>query len=312
MMVRHVHELPEDRERLLRKAVRLEWLTIAYLLSAIGALYLTLGNSQALKAAWFEDSLSLAPPIAFLIAVRVRNRQPDDEFPYGYHRAVNIAFLCASLTLLTLGAYILYDSVAKLIAFEHPPIGTVTLLGRQIWLGWLMLAALAWSAIPAVLLGRAKIPLAEALHEKVLYADAKMNKADWLTATAAGLGIIGVALGLWWADAVAATLISLDITYDGWSNLRNAVANLMDSRPRTYDGKPDDLVDRVEAELRGMDWVRDVRVRLREEGHVFTGEALVVPELDDHLPGRIDHAVERVLALDWRLHEIIISPVLKL
>ena len=56
------HELTPDKHQLLKKAVRLEWLTIAYLLSAIVALYFTLGSSQAMKAAWAEDILSLLPP----------------------------------------------------------------------------------------------------------------------------------------------------------------------------------------------------------------------------------------------------------
>jgi hypothetical protein len=55
------HELPPDKHQLLNKAVRLEWLTIAYLLSAVAVLYLTLGSSQAMKAAWAEDILSLLP-----------------------------------------------------------------------------------------------------------------------------------------------------------------------------------------------------------------------------------------------------------
>jgi hypothetical protein len=47
--------------------------------------------------------------------------------------------------------FILYDSVSKLLKFEHPPIDLVKPFGDQpIWLGWLMLAALAWSALPAV------------------------------------------------------------------------------------------------------------------------------------------------------------------
>ena len=70
-------ELPPELQRTLRKARRLEWLTIAYLLSAVVLLGLVLGNSQAMKTAWAEDLLSLIPPIAFLIATRlnVRPRQ---------------------------------------------------------------------------------------------------------------------------------------------------------------------------------------------------------------------------------------------
>jgi hypothetical protein len=61
-------ELPPDLGDVQRKAVRLEWITIAYMLSAVVPLALTLGQSQAMKAAWIEDLLSLLPPAAFLIA----------------------------------------------------------------------------------------------------------------------------------------------------------------------------------------------------------------------------------------------------
>jgi cation diffusion facilitator family transporter len=230
-------ELPPPQAEANRQAVRLEWLTVAYLASAVALLYLTAGSSQAMKAAWLEDLLSVLPPLVFLIASRFRRRPPTERYPYGYHRVVSIAYLCASLALFTLGSFVLFDSAAKLFAAEHPPIGTVALFGETIWLGWLMLPALAWSAVPAVFLGRAKMPLAQALHDKVLYADAKMNKADWLTAGAAMVGIVGIGLGLWWADAAAAIVISLDIIHDGFTNLRQALADLRTRGPRATTGR---------------------------------------------------------------------------
>ena len=192
----------------------------------------TLGSSQAMKAAWVEDILGLTPPIAFLIASRVRKRKPNDRFPYGYHRATAIAYLCAAVALLALGAFILYDSVSKLLKFQHAPIDLVKPFGdRPIWLGWLMLAALAYSAVPQVFLGRLKQPLARELNDKVLYADSEMNRADWMTAGAAMLGVVGIGFGLWWADSVAASVVSVDIVRDGWKNLRVAVDDLMDKEP---------------------------------------------------------------------------------
>jgi cation diffusion facilitator family transporter len=308
------HELPPDKHQVLEKAVRLEWLTIVYLLSAIVILYFALGSSQAMKAAWAEDILSLLPPAAFLVASRVRRKQPTSKFPYGYHRVTSVAFLVASVALLSLGAFILYDSVMKLAKFEHPPIDLVKPFGDQpIWLGWLMLGALAWSALPAVFLGRAKQPLAKELHDKVLFADAEMNRADWLTAGAAMLGVVGIGFGLWWADGVAATIISLDITHDGYKNLKVALADLMDKEPTVVDhSRADPLPLWVKNELLLLDWVKDAEVRLREEGHVFVGEAFVVPVDNEDLVGRMARANEHLLGLDWRLHELIISPVLEI
>ena len=309
--MREHHELPPDKHEKLVKAVRLEWVSILYLLSAIVLLYFTLGSSQAMKAAWVEDILGLTPPIAFLVAARVRKRKPSDRFPYGYHRATAIAYLCASVALLALGAFILYDSVSKLVKFEHPPIDLVKPFGdRPVWLGWLMLGALAYSTAPQVLLGRLKQPLAKELNDKVLYADAEMNRADWLTGCAAMLGVVGIGFGLWWADAVAASIISLDIVRDGGKNLRVAVVDLMDKEPTVVDdSRADPLPLWIKNELMLMDWVKDAEVRLREEGHVFVGEAFVVPVDNEDLVNRLERANEHLLGLDWRMHELVIAPV---
>jgi divalent metal cation (Fe/Co/Zn/Cd) transporter len=190
-------ELPDELRPVMRRAIRLQWLTIAYMASAVVVVGLTLGQSQAMKAVWAEDLLSVFPPIAFLIAARVRHRPPDARHPWGYHRITSIMFLAAALTLFTFGLVILGDSVHKLVKAERPPVGVMPLFGHEPWAGWLMLAALAYSGFPPVLLGRAKEKLAAQLHDKVLYADAEMNRADWMTAAAGAVGVIGVPPVCW-------------------------------------------------------------------------------------------------------------------
>jgi cation diffusion facilitator family transporter len=308
-------ELPPELEEQQRKAVRIEWITLAYMLSAVVLLFLTLGQSQAMKAAWIEDLLSLLPPAAFLIASRIRKRDPSEKFPWGLHRAVTVAYVFAALALLAMGGYVFIDSLIKLVRAEHPPIGVVQLFGEEIWLGWLMIAALVYSGLPAVFLGRAKLRLADDLHDKVLYADAQMNKADWMTVSAAIVGIIGIGFGLWWADAVAALFISLDIVHDGWKNVRAAVHDLMDARPRRHDAREyHPIVERMTAEVDDCDWVERGAVRLREEGHVFTGEVMVVPRAwvladGEELMERLEQLAEHLLSLEWKVYDIVVVPV---
>lgn len=67
-----------------------------------------------------------------------------------------------------------------------------------------MIAVMAVTSVPPVILGRLKMRLAKDLHNKVLYADADMNKADWMTGAGSIVGIAGIGIGLWWADAAAA------------------------------------------------------------------------------------------------------------
>lgn len=304
-------EFPDARREDYTRARRLEWWTLAYLLSAVVLMALVMGQSQAMRTAWAEDLLSLVPPIIFLVCSRIALRPPSQRFRYGLHRAMSAAHLGASVALLAMGLFLLYEAASKLVRAEHPTIGAMEMFGHTVWLGWLMLPALVYSAVPVVFIGRMKLPLAERLYDKVLYADADMNKADWMTASAAMVGVIGIGLGYWWADAAAAGLISLSVTRDGYRNLRHALFDLMDQSPRTIDNtRPDPIVERVHQKLLAYPWVMDADVRLRVEGHALYGDAFIVPQQDiNDLPDRIGRAVEEVRALDWRLHEIAITPV---
>ena len=107
-------EIPDELQHVYRRAVRLEWLTLVYLISAVLAIYFTLGSSQAMKGAWLEDTARRSlPSIAFLVAARIRYRRPNKGFPYGYHRAVEVAFLASALALLLTGVYLIVDSVLE-------------------------------------------------------------------------------------------------------------------------------------------------------------------------------------------------------
>jgi cation diffusion facilitator family transporter len=306
-------EYPPDLQKLFKKAKRLEWITIIYLISAVIVMLLAMGKSQAMKTAWFDDFLSLTPSISFLIASRIYLKKPNQEFPYGYHRVVSIAYLCSSLALFSVGGFLIIDSVLTLIEQDRPTIGMITLFGKSFWLGYLMIAALVYGSVPPVILGRLKLPLAEKLHEKNLYTDAEMSKADWMTGLAAILGIIGIGFGFWWADALAAAIISLDIMYDGYKNLKQAVVDLMNQEPKTVNNQETDpLIKIVQDYLARKTWIRDVRVRLREEGHIYMGEAFIIPAEDLNLTELITEASQEVRKINWKIQELVITPVKEL
>jgi cation diffusion facilitator family transporter len=301
-------ELPSELQEVHRRAVRLEWISIAYLISAITAIYFTLGSSQAMRGAWLEDLLSLAPPIAFLVAARIRYKPPNAAFAYGYHRAVEVAFMAAALALLLMGLFLVGDSVLKLLSGEHPPIGMVELFDWQVWLGWLMIAALLWSAIPVMIIGYKKQKLAAQLHDKVLRADAEMNRADWMTAGAALVGVVGIGFGAWWLDAVAAIVIGADIARDGLKYTRAATKDLLDGRPRRDDESGvHPLEPEVRAVVAGLDWVDVAAVRMRELGHVISVNVLAVPVDEHDLLDRVEDATDRICALDWKLQDVVVA-----
>lgn len=305
------NDLPPEQQEAMRRAVWLEGITIAVMLATIAAVYAVSGQSQAMKVAWIEDTLSLLPPIAFLVAARIAHRAPSARFPYGLHRAVGIGHLVAGVALLTMGLFLVVDSGSGLLTGERPPLGVVEIGGQVIWVGWLMVAVMALSCVGPVILGRMKTAPAAALHDKVLFADSDMNRADWKTGIATIVGVLGIGMGLWWADAVAALVVSVSILRDGWANVRGAIEGLIDARPTRYDGTdPHPLVDEIDETLGGVAWARDHGVRVRDEGHIFHVEAFLVPAEGQQVTvDRLLDVRRRLSELSWKVGDVVVTVV---
>lgn len=296
--------IPPEIEADLRRAVRLEWWTIAWMASIITIIGLVMGSSQAMKTAWIEDVLSLVPSLVFLLALHFERKRPTARFPYGYHRVNSLAFLVAAVALSVMGAVLLVESILGLFHSEHVTIPPVRLFGEDVWLGWLMIAALAYSIVPPVILGRMKLPLARRLQDEVLHTDALMQKADWMTGLAGIAGIVGIGLGYWWADSVAAGIISLSILHDGITSLRIAVAELADGAPREL-GSTELEEEAGALRARLMEIYPGAEVRLRDSGHFILAQVCgVAPpgpvDLDALWPGRPERR--------WRFAQLSFAP----
>lgn len=304
-------EFPAEQRAACQAARRLEWLTVLYLLSTTALLYLVMGSSQAMRTSFFEEIVSFVPPLAFLASLHFATRTPSRRYPYGLHGAVGIGYLTAALALLAMGLFLLVEALHKLAFAERTTIGGFEIFGTTIWAGWPMLAVLAYTGVPSFFLGRAKLKLASVIHDKVLYADAQMNRADWMAESAAAVGVIGTGFGLWWMDAAAAAVVSLDIIRDGYRNLKISVQDLIEEAPKGI--AEDDRLDPLPAELaryiESFPWVEKADVRLREDGHVLLGEAFVVPRSERDLVANVAELAEKARAFNWRIQELVVMPV---
>lgn len=273
-------ETPVEIVADLRRAKRLEWVTLFAMGTVIAVMGLAMGQSQAMKTAFIEDLLSLVPAATFLIAAKLEPRPPTERYAFGFVRVNSLAFLTSAVMLTVLGALLLFDGISGLARGEHVTIPPVQLFGQTVWLGWVMIAALAYSVVVPMVLGRMKLPIARRLKDKVLHTDADMQKADWQTGLAGIVGVLGVGLGLWWADAVAAAVISLSILHDGFKNMRSAAAELLDSVPRALEG-PQMAADARRLRERLEAHFPDGHVRLRESGrYILANVGNVAPPAD--------------------------------
>ena len=303
--------LPDVVQKATRRGIILAWCTLAYLIVDTAILFLIKGNSQAMQAAWVQDLLGMVPPLAFLIGVRVARRRASREHPYGFAQAMDLAHLAAGAALVVFGGFLFFTSAMTLVARERPDIGQFSLFGLDIWQGWVMIAFMFITIFPPLFLGRLKMKPAKVLHSKALFADARMNRADWMAGAASIFGIAGIGMGFWWADAVAAILISLDILEDGYKNLKGSLSSMMDSVPKSLgEGEAHPVPGLVTAKLLELGWVKEVGNRTREEGHVFQVDAFVVPvDADAVTATDLIAAREACLDLHWKIHDVSIIPV---
>lgn len=300
--------LPAEQAQALRKAIKWQIFTVCYTAVTITSVAFVLGNSQAMKTAWIEDMLSLLPQISFFVALIFINRRPTRKRPYGQHRAMSIGHLVAGVALLAVGGSLAAEAITGLFRAEHPTIGTVNLFGSTIWLGWLMVAVMAVIVIGPLFYGRAKAKLAPVLHNKLLFADADMARADWKTNVASIIGVLGVGIGWWWLDGAAAVFISLGIIWDGVRNTKAAVSDLMDQRARTYDDKRrHPLTDEIHEYLAGLPWVTRSGIRMRDEGQVFHVEVFLVPDGEALTAHRADEVRNALHEIDWKIQDVVVA-----
>lgn len=304
-------QLPDDKKRELDQARRQEWATLALRISVVAALYATLGSSQALHAVWLKSLWSLLPPLAFLAAARIEAWPPTERFPYGFYRAGSIAFLTAALALTCMGSYLLFAGLRSLIEHHEPQLATIEAMGGwSHWHGWWIIAALGYSVAVPWIVGSRRQQLAIALHDKGLYADAAMGRVNWLAGSAAIIGVLGIGLGVWWLDYAATLVIAVDVLRHGLRHLHTAVCDLIDEVPRRIGSRtPDPLGATIRDYLESCDWIAEARVRLREEGRLLTGIALVCPHESTATLARFEAARERIEQMDWRLLDFQLVPV---
>jgi len=185
-----------DRAHLLRRAIRLETLSLGYnvieAVIAIGAGWIA--SSIALVGFGFDSAIETTSAVVVFLRLRAEanSRNPGESFERDERRAERVV----GATLIVLAIYVLYESVNTLIRMEEPaesPVGIV-------------LAVLSVTLMP--LLARAKLRTGKALHSRALIADSKETLVcTYLSFTLLlGLGL-NAALGWWWADPVAALLM---------------------------------------------------------------------------------------------------------
>ena len=137
-------------------------------------------------------------------------------YPYGYERAEDLAGIGVALVIWGSALVAGFESVDKLL--RHGSTGHV---------GW-GIAAAAVGIAGNQLVARYKLAVGRRIRSATMVADAKHSWLDALSSAGAMLGLVGVALGWAWADAVAGIVVTGFICHVGWEVTADIAHRLLD------------------------------------------------------------------------------------
>ena len=228
-----------------------------------------LSGSVALLSDALHNLSDVSTSALVFVGFRSSARSATARYPYGYERAEDVAGVGIAAVIWASAVVAGYESVRKLL--EH---------GATHHVGW-GIAGAAVGIVGNQLVARYKLVVGRRIHSATLLADAKHSWLDALSSAGALVGLIGVAAGLRWADAVAGIVVTGFICHVGWEVSTDVAHRLMD-------GVEPDIIATAETAAATVAGVRHAHTRARWTGRTLRVEVegwvepgMTVAESDD-------------------------------
>lgn len=190
------------------------------IIKAIGGF---LSGSKALIADALHSASDIVGSIVVLFAVRIANKPPDEEHPYGHGKAENIASIIIAILLIIVGVEI---SISSVKVFFSPRPEAPTNLAMFILMA---------SIIIKEILFYYKLYLGKKYSSSALISEAWHHRSDSLSSLAAligvGLAIMGEKFGIKffvYGDAVAGIIVSIIVMKVGYDLIKNSATIILE------------------------------------------------------------------------------------
>ena len=253
----HEHFGPADAALLATRAgTRATWISLGglALTAAIQLVVAMLSGSVALLADTIHNLTDALTAIPLLIAFRLARKPPSRRYPYGYHRAEDVAGLV--IVALIFGSAVVagIEAVQRLV---HPQ--TVTSTGLVLVAGFV--GFIGNEAVAAY-----RIRIGRRIGSAALVADGLHARTDGLASLGVIVATIGVMLGFERADAIVGLAITIAILITLWRAARAVLHRALDGTDETTLA----LIEAVAGAVDGVEHVTEARARW--SGHRLLAE----------------------------------------
>jgi cation diffusion facilitator family transporter len=207
-------------------------------------------GSLAILSEAGHSLIDLGATVMTYAAVRVSGKPADEQHHYGHGKIESISALAETALLFLLSGIVIWEAGKRLI--EHDGHAVIA----NIWAFGVIIVSIAVDFFRSRALSRT----AKATSSHALEADALHFSSDLWASLAVLVGLVGVRLGLWWADSVAALVVAILVCVAGWRLGRRTIDTLTDVAPEGATEK----ITAVAARVPGV--VKVDQVRAREVG----------------------------------------------
>src|SRR5690625_393077 len=191
------------------------------LLTLIKGIGGVVSGSRALLADALHSASDIVGSVVVLLAVKIANKPPDEEHPYGHGKAENIASIIVALLLIVVGLEICITSVKVFFGKIPEAPGKIAII------------ILIISIIIKEILFQYKYWLGKKYRSTALISEAWHHRSDSLSSIAA---LIGVSLAIFgeylqinyfvYGDAIAGIIVSIIVIKVGYQLARDS-ANIV-------------------------------------------------------------------------------------
>jgi cation diffusion facilitator family transporter len=243
-------------------------------------------DSVSLLSDAMESLVNLAGAMFALAMVTIAARPPDDDHPYGHHKAEYFSSGFEGVLIFVAAVGIVWAAVQRY--FAPQPLQAVGLGIVLSMVSTVMNGALAWSMLRK----------ARQARSMALEGDARHLFTDVWTSIGVVLGLLAAqATGWLWLDPLLAIAVALNILREGVSLMRRSASGLMD---QALEPDAREQIDRVLAEF--------AHASIRFD-HVATRRAGQRRFVDMHMHMPATWTLRRAAALRTSVEQALMSAV---
>jgi cation diffusion facilitator family transporter len=264
---------------------------IAYLcLSSLKIIVGFIAGSEALKADGLNNASDIVASVAVLIGLKLSQRPPDDDHPYGHWKAETVASMVASFIMMGVGIQVSYQAITSVFnRIEESP----DLIAA--WTG-------LFCALVMYFVYRYNKKLAREINSQFVMAAAKDNLSDAWVSVGTFIGIVGAQFGLPWLDPITAIIVGIIICKTAWEIFRDASHHLTDG----FDQKELEAYKTTITNCYGVKGVKDIKARNYGNNVVVDVVVLVNSKLDVKNAHDIASMVEDKLIKKHSVYDVIV------